>query len=764
MSRTARFLLITVIAVAMLIIIGLGSYVAWSRSHQGIILGSVTVSGMSLEGLERTESESILSEMESQQGEAVIQIFVNDQPLTVTASEFGYRINTGELIDTAMQKERQGDFLTKWRRWLRGFFNDPVPVELFPESTIDQRLVDDFLKDLDQQHGIPPIEGNLEFMNGRPLPTYPSPGWLLDSSEAGEEIRAAAVGGGGTVRLDTVLVAPNTTIEQIADALAAVEQWISAPVVLKDPGGEAELVFTAQEIADATIFSFDLNASPPVHLSINRRLVTRKVSAISELVGVPPVNAYYEIDENDRVIIHPSATGIDLNTVGDSLETLAGAREREGILSKIEGTQPQVTTEDIENLGIRHLVSQYTTYHDCCAHRVTNIQLFADRVNDAIVLPGETFSLNQHVGKRTGEDGYVEAGTLLRGELTDTVGGGVSQFATTFYNAMFWGGYEDISHKPHSFHFTRYPEGIEATINWPEVDLVFRNDSPGQVLIRTEYTDTSITVKFFGDNDGRTVIGSWKDGEGRLRVISEGGPGARVVSASISERSDELAPPETLYRANPELALGEVSEIQTAKEGWKVRVTRTIKQGEETHNRLWNVRYIPRQEIVEMHPCLMAYLTEDGVVTVPEGTEEGAGDQDASAAGEDLVCPEPGEDEENTPELPEELTDRFPELLPEEGEQTPIDGEEGQSPIDGEEGQSPIDGEEEQSPIDGEEEQSPIDGEEGQSPIDGEEGQSPIEEEGQSPIDGEEEQSPIEEEGQSPIDGEEEQSPATDTE
>ena len=136
----------------------------------------------------------------------MIQIFVNDQPLTVTASEFGYRINTGELIDTAMQKERQGGLLTRWRRWLRGFFNDPVPVELFPESTIDQSLVDDFLKDLDQRHGIPPIEGNLEFVNGRPVPTYPSPGWLLDSSEAGEEIRAAAVGGGGTVRLDTVLV------------------------------------------------------------------------------------------------------------------------------------------------------------------------------------------------------------------------------------------------------------------------------------------------------------------------------------------------------------------------------------------------------------------------------------------------------------------------------------------------------------------------------------------------------------------------------
>ena len=629
MSRTSRLLLIALICTTGLIMVGLGSYAVWARSNQGTILGSVTVSGVSIAGLERSQAEAVLSEMESQQGEAVIEIVVNGEPSTVTASEFGYSLNTGELVDRAMRNGREGSFINRWRRWLRSPWSDPVPLVLVPVAAIDQALVEDFVKNLDQQHGTRPIEGGLEFVNGRPVPSYPSPGWLLDSSEADVEIRAAALNGGGTVRLNTVLVEPDTDIEQITAAVETVEQWISAPVVFKDPDSEVELVFTAQEIADATIFSFDLNRSPSVRLNIDRRLVTRKVSAINDWVGTPPVNAYYEIDENDRVIIYPSETGIgiDVEAVGDLLETLAAGTERQGVLTKVAGTQPAVTTQDIENLGIRHLVSQYTTYHDCCAPRVNNIQLFADRVNDALVAPGETFSLNRHVGERTEEDGFLEAGTLVRGELTDTVGGGVSQFATTFYNAVFWGGYEDITHKTHSFHFTRYPEGIEATINWPEVDLVFRNDSPSHVLIRTEYTDTSITVKFFGDNNGRIVIGRWRDGEGRLRIVSEGGPQARVVSAMLSDRTDEREPPETLYRANPELAPGEAEEIQTAKVGWTVRVTRTIKQGEETSNRIWNVRYIPRQEIVEMHPCLLAYLTDAGVVTAPEGegTETGRG-------------------------------------------------------------------------------------------------------------------------------------------
>lgn len=709
MSRTSRLLLIALICIAALIMVGLGGFVAWSRSHQGTVLGSVTVAGVSLEGLDKAEAERILAEMESGQGEAVIEIVVNDQPSTVTASDFGYRINIGELVDAALLNERGGSFLTRWRRWLRSPFDDPVPLVFTPVPTIDQALVEDYLRSLDQQHGIPPVEGNLDFVNGRPVPTYPSPGWLLDSSEADQEIRAAALSGGGTVRLNTVLVEPDTEIAQIADAVEVVNQWISGPVVLRDPDTQAELVFTAQEIADATIFSFDLNDSPSVRLSVDRRLVTRKVSLINDLVGVPPVNAYYEIDENDRVIIYPSepGVGVDADAVGDLLETLASGPSREGALSKVTGTRPQVTTEDIESLGIRHLVSQYTTYHDCCLPRVTNIQLFADRVNDALVPPGERFSLNRHVGERTEEDGFVEAGTLLRGELTDTVGGGVSQFATTFYNAVFWGGYEDITHKTHSFHFTRYPEGIEATINWPEVDLVFRNDSPAHVLIRTEYTDSSITVKFFGDNDGRTVIGSWKDGTGRLKVISEGGPRARVVSAMISDRTEEREPPENLYRADPELAPGEVVELQTAKVGWDVRVTRTIQQGEETSNRIWTVRYIPRQEIVEMHPCLMQHLTEAGVVAAPEEEGEGTGPAQEPPTGEGPVCPDPGQEGE-APVLPESLTDRFPELLPEEGEQTPI-GEDGDQVPDG--------GEEEQGPI-GDTEQAPAGDPEGRPPAD----------------------------------------------
>ena len=159
------------------------------------------------------------------------------------------------------------------------------------------------------------------------------------------------------------------------------------------------------------------------------------------------------------------------------------------------------------------LVSEFTTYHPCCQSRVTNIHLIADAANGAIVLPGETFSLNTRVGQRTAAKGYVPAGAIIGGEVVccdhpANIGGGTSQFATTLYNAIFYGGYQDVYHKPHSLYFSRYPVGIEATLGWIGPDVKFRNDTVSPVRIDVSYTSTSITVRLIGNNEGRVVTAS----------------------------------------------------------------------------------------------------------------------------------------------------------------------------------------------------------------------------------------------------------------
>jgi hypothetical protein len=230
-------------------------------------------------------------------------------------------------------------------------------------------------------------------------------------------------------------------------------------------------------------------------------------------------------------------------------------------------------------MGDIQFISEFTTEHPAGQSRVINIQLFADTVDGAIVLPGEEFSLNEHVGQRTSEKGYVPATMIQGGELIDDVGGGVSQFATTFYNAVFYGCYEVIDHKPHSYYFSRYPEVNEATISWPQPNLIFRNNTDTVVVIRTTYTDTSITVQFYGDNGGCEV------------------------ERQLGSRYNYTDPAEQ-YVENPEL---NPDEEEVTQRGWG-GFTNTVKRVmtwpdgnvvEEDY--VWKYNAAPK--IIEVHPC-----------------------------------------------------------------------------------------------------------------------------------------------------------------
>jgi vancomycin resistance protein YoaR len=121
----------------------------------------------------------------------------------------------------------------------------------------------------------------------------------------------------------------------------------------------------------------------------------------------------------------------------------------------------------------------------------------ADLVRGAIIEPGETFSINEHVGERTTEKGFVVAGAIANGEHSDEVGGGVSQFATTLFNAAFFAGLDFGEYQSHSVLFDRYPRGREATMGFPHPDLQIENTTDYGVMIWTSFTETSLTVTLY---------------------------------------------------------------------------------------------------------------------------------------------------------------------------------------------------------------------------------------------------------------------------
>jgi VanW like protein len=143
------------------------------------------------------------------------------------------------------------------------------------------------------------------------------------------------------------------------------------------------------------------------------------------------------------------------------------------------------------------VAGEFTTPHHCCETRVENIHRIADIVRGVYLVPGETISLNEFVGPRTRENGFKAAGAIRQGHLILEVGGGVSQFATTIFNAAYFAGLDFEEYRSHTIYFSRYPYGREATISNPAPDLAFTNTTEFPILIWTSYTETSITVTMY---------------------------------------------------------------------------------------------------------------------------------------------------------------------------------------------------------------------------------------------------------------------------
>ena len=148
-------------------------------------------------------------------------------------------------------------------------------------------------------------------------------------------------------------------------------------------------------------------------------------------------------------------------------------------------------------LGVNQVIGEFTTNHAAGQPRVTNIHRIADLTRGALIPPGGTFSVNDHVGRRTREKGFVADGAIVNGEFVDEVGGGVSQYATTLFNAAFFGGMDIPDYKMHSIYISRYPFAREATLGFPSIDLEIHNPSPYGVVVWPTYTNTSIKVQLW---------------------------------------------------------------------------------------------------------------------------------------------------------------------------------------------------------------------------------------------------------------------------
>jgi vancomycin resistance protein YoaR len=339
-------------------------------------------------------------------------------------------------------------------------------------------------------------DGGIVFHGTTPMAIAPVTGIAISHDQAVAAIKAAYLTSTAPVALPVQTIQPSVTAAAVQTALTTIAQpAVASPIALVVGTNTVQL--SPAVIAANLTFRPSGGALVPV---LNGQGIEGAVGSTAfASLQTPSKDASFDVSSGTPVLV-PSVEGgtADLSKLGSSISAVLTQPAPRTVPVPAKGVDPAFTTADAEKLGVKQMVSTFTTHYPCCASRVTNIHTIANIVNGAIVMPGATFSLNKFVGPRDTKRGFVLAPMIEDGLFEDSVGGGISQFATTMYNAVFFAGIKDITHQPHSYYISRYPAGREATVSYPDPNLIFQNNEPTAIVITTSYTGTSLTVTFWG--------------------------------------------------------------------------------------------------------------------------------------------------------------------------------------------------------------------------------------------------------------------------
>jgi vancomycin resistance protein YoaR len=543
------------LAVALATVFGVVALLERGKLPRGTTIGAVAVGGMS-----ESEARAAVLRASARRVRRPIRLLAPDGSATTHGTEIGAVPLVDEAVEAANEHGTVRRVLA--RLGLRSGSKIALTYRIAPVRAA--RLANR----LDRRFGAPWRDADVVVGDDAVRIGEAVPGSGVDRTALRRALRRLPE----AVRLSIVPIPPVVSTGEAAAAAARVERLLAAPRRVRYEDREATLTprrlraLVRTERADGALaLTLDL---PGLHASLRPRLGAFET---------PPRDATFWVG-SDRAHVVPSVRGhtLDLERISRSLVTNLDSTTH---LARLVRTEPEFTTEEAESLDIRERISEFTTYYPCCAPRVTNIQRAAELLDGTILLPGASFSLNKALGKRTIEKGFVSAPQIFNARLEEAVGGGISQVATTLYNAAFFAGVELVAHQAHQFYISRYPMGREATVSWGGPELIFRNDWPAAILLKVRASSSSITVRFYSRKLGRRV------------ETTTGEPYAYVAPRTIRTRNSSLPP-------------GTVNTIQSAGEsGFSVQYTRKVFKGADlVKDERYTVRYVPQNEIVEIGP------------------------------------------------------------------------------------------------------------------------------------------------------------------
>jgi vancomycin resistance protein YoaR len=381
----------------------------------------------------------------------------------------------------------------------------------------------------------------------------------------------------------------------------AARRILSAPLTLTLPEAAAGdpgpwEIPREQLAAMLTIQRLENSNSATYQVALDEEALYTYLNSLAGSINRQPENARFIFNDDTRLLelIKPAVIGrsLDVYAAIQTINAQIAAGQR-AISLPLVYTQPEVGNDATgEQLGIREQIISYTTYfRGSSAERLQNIEMAAANFHGLLVPPGAVFSMASVMGNVSLDTGYAEAWIIYGGRTIKGVGGGVCQVSTTLFRAAFFAGFPIVERHPHAYRVGYYEQtatghddnlaGLDATVFVPVVDFKFVNDTPYWLLMETYFrpNSRSLTWKFYSTSDGRRV--EWET-TGPQNIVD---------------------PPEPVYEENPELAEGEIVQVDWAAEGADVTVTRTVyRDGQVLFTDTFITHYLPWGDVYQYGP------------------------------------------------------------------------------------------------------------------------------------------------------------------
>lgn len=477
-KKTGRKVLIGAVVTIVLLA---GAYVGAQWFVSDKVARGTTVAGIEIGGMTTDEA---LAKLDGTLGKAI------GTPIEVTAADLSTELvpgDSGVVFDGPQTIAGLSDFTLEpkglWMHITGGTAIEPV-------VRIDNDKFDTAMTTVASSLMTEPVNGTVGFekneavmteaVDGTKVEVAGTSALILDKLFTNDRPLAAVVGP----------IDPEITAEATAQGYETAQRIAAGPITVNVGDQKAEIptdVFVplaSVSVENGKIeFSFD-----------GEQLTEAVIDRTSDLL-VSPKNAYFTFEEGKpNIVAGKPGTSLDSDELTQSFQAVATSTERVATVELVEKT-PESGVAELETLGVKELVASFSTPLTNEPVRTQNLQVAADKITGTLIEPGEDFNLVKVIGPITAANGYRNAGVVVNGIHTDGMGGGLSQMSTTSYNAGFFAGMVDVAHRPHSYHFTRYPEGREATLFVGSIDMIWRNDSPHGVLMRSYTAGGKLTVE-----------------------------------------------------------------------------------------------------------------------------------------------------------------------------------------------------------------------------------------------------------------------------